>query len=575
VNKDYELLETYTNEKGDWSYLRHKKTGLEIAYNKCVPDKSETPDPPETGFSFCFKTPVEDPYLGTTHVLEHCVMCGSQKYKVHFFDLLDFSCWTDFNAETTERHTRFFYYSILEEESFKFIPILADYVFFPELLEITFLQECMRVRFSADGDGRKNEIIGVVYNEMKNNNESDGTLCGGLDYRLHELTVEKIREYHKKYYRPDNCLFSFSGTASLNTVLSLVDKIIPDLEKGFSACKITPRKTLTIKEFLEKAPFKQAPKNLKNPGDARWFDEESKEDICSYFEDYWNDEVSPLMPYCLDEKYAYSAVCWYRKNHKEKKEPPLPPRKPVQKIIKEYLAKIDVDEYRKKLESLNEWQARDNRVAAQKIMEPIAVNENDVRFTKSEEEIQKWLERLYGHDKSSKRKSRVVIEIDKHYCNIQFLFTEETGHSYYADYLLVLFLKRYFSIQLREKGKVYCININYDIPCNFSIDAVSTNRPKKTIDFIKEHIKKIATYNFDETDILILKSLMYTRAFIPQLKTPEMSNEVFNVTPEDLHQAALRFKRLVVKYERDEPARIAREEKIKKLRVEARRERRQ
>ena len=72
------------------------------------------------------------------------------------------------------------------------------------------------------------------------------------------------------------------------------------------------------------------------------------------------------------------------KNHKEKKEPPLPPRKHVQKIIKEYLAKIDVDEYRKKLESLNEWQARDNRQAAQKIMEPLVVNQDEIEFTKSE-----------------------------------------------------------------------------------------------------------------------------------------------------------------------------------------------
>ena len=80
--------------------------------------------------------------------------------------------------------------------------------------------------------------------------------------------------------------------------------------------------------------------------------------------------------------------------------------------------------------------------------------------------------------------------------------------------------------------------------------------------FIKEHIKKIAGYTFTESDLLIIKSLMYTRLFIPEVINPSMSNEVFNVTPEDLHQAALRFKRLIVKYEKEEPARIAREEKI-------------
>ena len=555
MKKEYELLETYSNKKGTWSYLRHKKTGLEIAYHKSKKGEDrngqETKYNPVTGFSFCFKTPVEDPYLGTTHVLEHCVLCGSEKYKVHFFDLLDYSCF-------------------IEEECFKLIPIMADYVFFPELLEETFLQECMRVNLSADGDGRKNEIKGVIYNEMKN--DPKGFFAGGLDYKLHELTVEKIRDYHKKYYRPDNCLFTFCGMESLEKVLSLVDKFIPNLEEGFSDCKVAARKNLTIKEFLEKVPFKEAPKKLKNPDDALWFNEESKkEDICDHLESYWIAEDSPLMPYCLDEKYAYTEACWHKKNHKEKKEPPLPPRKPAQKIIKEYFSEIDIDEYKKKLESLNKWQARDNRQAAQKIMEPLVVNKDEIEFTKSEEEILKELTERCERNKRYKRKPKVLIQIDKHSCIINFEFTEEKGRDYYADFLLLLFLKRYFSIQLREEGELYDINVSYGYFFNYNIFSNFTNKPKKTMDFIKEHIKKIASYKFTEADMLIIKSLLYTRIFMPNNQMPDMSNEVFNVTPEDLHQAALRYKKLVVKYEKEEAARIAREEEIKRLRKEARR----
>ena len=576
MKKDYELLETYTNEKGTWSYLRHRKTGLEIAYHKSEKGEDrngqEAEVNPVTGFSFCFKTPVEDPYLGTTHVLEHCVLCGSEKYKVHFFDLLDYSCFTDFNAETTDDSTRYFFYSVMEEECFKLIPIMADYVFFPELLEETFLQECMRVNLSADGDGRKNEIKGVVYNEMKN--DPNGFFAGGLDYKLHELTVEKIREYHKKYYRPDNCLFTFCGRDSLEKVLSLVDKFIPDLEAGFSDrpdYKLKNRQSLTIKEFLEKVPFKEAPEKMKNPDDALWINEEGKkEDICYHLKNYWIAEDSPLMPFCLDEKYAYSEFCWNKKNHKEKKGPPLPPRKSVQKIIKEYLSKIDIDEYKKKLESLNEWQARDNRQAAQKIMEPLVVNQDEIEFTKSEEEILKELTERCERNKRYKRKPGVHIQIDKHSCMITFEYTEEKGRGYYAEILLLLFLKRYFSIQLREEGELYVININYGYIYNNSIFSNSTNKPKKTMDFIKEHIKKIASYKFTEADMLIIKSLLYTRIFMPNNQMPDMSNEVFNVTPEDLHQAALRYKKLVVKYEKDEPAILAREEEIKRLRKEAR-----
>ena len=74
-------MQGITNPKaGNW------KTGLEIAYHQC--------ETQESGVSFCFRTPVEDKYLGTSHVLEYCVLQGSQKYDVSFLDLKNFSCFS-------------------------------------------------------------------------------------------------------------------------------------------------------------------------------------------------------------------------------------------------------------------------------------------------------------------------------------------------------------------------------------------------------------------------------------------------------------------------------------------------
>ena len=111
MNNDYELLETFTKDKETWSYLRHKKTGLEIAYHQC--------ETQESGFSFTFRTPVEDQYLGTSHVLEHCVLCGSRKYDVDFWELLSFSLYTSSNAFTDVFSTTYFYKSIEAEDVFK------------------------------------------------------------------------------------------------------------------------------------------------------------------------------------------------------------------------------------------------------------------------------------------------------------------------------------------------------------------------------------------------------------------------------------------------------------------------
>ena len=106
LNNDYELLETFQKDNEIWSYLRHKKTGLEIAYHQYETQKS--------GFSFTFRTPVEDQYLGTSHVLEHCVLMGSRKYDVDFWELQSFALFSSSNAFTDEYSTTYFFDSINE-----------------------------------------------------------------------------------------------------------------------------------------------------------------------------------------------------------------------------------------------------------------------------------------------------------------------------------------------------------------------------------------------------------------------------------------------------------------------------
>ena len=243
MNNDYELLEASTKETEIKSYLRHKKTGLKIEYQQSNNN--------EKGFSFTFNTPVEDQYLGTSHVLEHTVLCGSQKYNVDFWDLLSFSFYTFSNACTDIYNTKYFFNSLEEKEVFKFIPILADYVFFPRLSEEAFMQECFRVELDPKGDGRKKEIVSVIYNEMKPNHP-DGTIAGGCYYKLHELTNEKIKQYHKKYYRPDNCLFTYKGNAPLEEVLLQLNTFLPELEGKFEGSKVLPQTEFKEEEIPPK-----------------------------------------------------------------------------------------------------------------------------------------------------------------------------------------------------------------------------------------------------------------------------------------------------------------------------------
>ena len=540
LNNDYELLETFQKDKETWSYLRHKKTGLEIAYHQC--------ESQESGFSFTFRTPVEEQYLGTSHVLEHCVLMGSRKYDLTFLDLKNLSCFSDVNAETGSYNTRYFFFSYFEEECMKVIPILADYVFFPRLSEESFMQECIRVEFDAKGDGRKKEAVGVVYNELKANPDGE-TFSGGTYYLLQKLTVQRIREYHKKYYRPDNCLFVFNGNAALASVIQVLEKFLPDLEKKFNAEKISPRTNLTVKEFLEKVPFEEVPEHLEDPDLTKWTFQKN-DNFCGKIAEYWEDGFSPVMPFCLDEKYAYSAYCWWKQHFKDYEDEMIPAKISVPKLISEYLSQFTPQEYEQKLEKFHEWQARDIREDARRIMEPLVVTQNDLEFPDEEQRLKdlkerhkKIIEYHRAHHKG------LETNMDKFSCCVAFEPSEEFSSEFFAEYCLTIFLNNFLHKKLRQMGKTYDVSYMYSEPYAFQIFTMCNDKPKKTLKLIMELIKETKAYEFNETDLLMIKSAIYSILFAEKSNKDGIAGKMFDLKPADLHMAAIRFCEQIHKFE--------------------------
>lgn len=540
MNKDYELLETFKKGKETWSYLRHKKTGLEIAYHQC--------ETQESGYSFTFRTPVEDQYLGTSHVLEHCVLMGSRKYDLTFLDLKNLSCFSDVNAETGSYNTRFYFFSYFEEECMKVIPILADYVFFPSLSEEAFMQECIRVEFDEKGDGRKKEAAGVVYNEVKARPNGD-TFSGGTYYLLQKLTVQKIREYHNKYYRPDNCLFVFNGNAALDFVIQVLEKFLPELEKKYEATKITPRTNFTVKEFLEKAPFKEAPADLENPDVAKWTFQKD-DNICGKITEYWEDGFSPLMPFCLEERYAYSSYCWWEQHFKDYEDEVIPAKISVPKVITEYLSQFSAQEYKQKLEKLHEWQARDTREEARRIMEPLVVTQNDLEFPDEEQRLKALKER---HKKIIEyhrvHHKGLLTNMNKFSCCVAFEPSEEFSSEFFAEYCLTIFLNNFLHKKLRQMGKTYDVSYMYSEPYAFQIFTMCNDKPKKTLKLIMELIKETKAYEFNETDLYMIKSAIYSILFAEKSNKDGIAGNMFYLKPEDLHMATIRFCEQIQKFE--------------------------
>ncbi|MBN2479818.1 MAG: insulinase family protein [Parachlamydiales bacterium] len=230
--------------------LKHEKLGCEVI--KILNDDEENL------FSLSFKT-YPDSSNGAPHILEHTVLCGSKKFPVKdpFFSMIKRSLNTFMNAMTGSDFTCYPASSCLEKDFYNLFEVYIDAVFHPNLNELSFLQEGHRFEFSIPDDASSDLIYkGVVYNEMKGSMANPDNVLfqhmmkhltpdlpyaynsGGDPKEIPNLTYEKFKNFHKKFYHPSKCLFFLYGNLSLEKQLDFIEKnalagIIktPELEK--------------------------------------------------------------------------------------------------------------------------------------------------------------------------------------------------------------------------------------------------------------------------------------------------------------------------------------------------------
>ncbi|QBG46529.1 hypothetical protein EGM51_03620 [Verrucomicrobia bacterium S94] len=137
---------------------RHIPTGAEIL--------SMENDDENKCFGIAFRTPPSDS-TGVAHILEHTVLCGSEKYPVKdpFVQLLKGSLQTFLNAFTYPDKTCYPVASQNLKDFHNLVDVYLDAVFNPRITEDFFMQEGWH--YSLENKEDDLTFKGVVYNEMK------------------------------------------------------------------------------------------------------------------------------------------------------------------------------------------------------------------------------------------------------------------------------------------------------------------------------------------------------------------------------------------------------------------------
>lgn len=217
-------------------FLTHEKTKTEYLHLER--------DDSNNVFSVGFRTTPLDS-MGTPHILEHTVLCGSEKYPVRdpFFKMLNRSLATFMNALTGPDYT-FYPFSSQNEVDYRNLQkVYLDAVFKPNLARLDFLQEGWRLEHSNLEDKSSNLVFkGVVYNEMKGAFSETSSLfgqkfinailpqgtygyvSGGDPLHIPELTHEHLRNFHAKYYHPSNARIYSYGNFPLDANLKFLNE---------------------------------------------------------------------------------------------------------------------------------------------------------------------------------------------------------------------------------------------------------------------------------------------------------------------------------------------------------------
>ena len=237
--------------------MTYEKNGAQLAW---IDRKDEN-----KSFAIAFKTLPEDS-TGVFHIIEHSVLCGSDKYPVKepFVDLLKSSVQTFLNAFTYPDKTVYPVSSRNDRDFLNLIDVYLDAVLHPLIYhkpEI-FRQEGWRY----EGEGESLCYQGVVFNEMKGSFASPQTVMynemqrmlypdncyrhvsGGDPACIPDLNYEQFIASHKKYYHPSNARIALSGSVDIDAVLDKIDSFLSAydrLEADFTIPMQTPIASVT------------------------------------------------------------------------------------------------------------------------------------------------------------------------------------------------------------------------------------------------------------------------------------------------------------------------------------------
>ncbi|MBR5548368.1 MAG: insulinase family protein [Kiritimatiellae bacterium] len=248
--------------KGRMVRMEYEKNGAELIW-------FDRDDDCKT-FAIGFRTlPYDD--TGVPHIIEHSVLCGSEKYPVKdpFVQLAKGSFTTFLNAFTSPDCTCYPVCSRNQQELLNLMDVYMDAVLHPLSVQspLAFKQEGWHYELDGpDGELKRN---GIVYSEMKGGfsnperllytevsrllypDTTYGFVSGGDPAAIPTLTFEMYKSFYNRFYHPSNARIFLDGNMDVKAVLAKLDSFLSPYERKVVDAPVKFQRPVSAEKTME------------------------------------------------------------------------------------------------------------------------------------------------------------------------------------------------------------------------------------------------------------------------------------------------------------------------------------
>jgi len=204
---------------------------------------------------------------GLSHLLEHLLFKGSERYGSQEIDELFDAMGAELNAGTGKEATSV-YARVIDDHLERALDVMGDMVFRPALRDVDSEREVILEEIAMYEDDPQDKVFDVLGEAVFGTHPLGRAIIGRAEV-VAGTAVEEIAAFHRERYRPGNVVVAAAGSLEHDELVALVEARVPGRDDAREKAVAGPPLELERRVRFERKDTEQYHVCLGAPGLAR------------------------------------------------------------------------------------------------------------------------------------------------------------------------------------------------------------------------------------------------------------------------------------------------------------------